>query len=132
MEPEEIIKETGKAADGLTTSQEEYNDQLTERLISDNTSDNWLSKNIRPLTLLWLMGLFTWSYITAQLTAKQPEVTYANLLAGLLTTAIMFYFGSRAAEKIGQMMTRTNLKITNRDNRAENRRGFFGRIFKKK
>jgi len=68
--------------------------QLTERLKLDMTSDSWLSKNVRPLTLVYLMILFTLAFFR-----DVPEPTL-TLLQNLLMTVFVFYFGSRTLEKI--------------------------------
>lgn len=131
MSIEKEIKVGGEALDSLTTNQEEYNQQITERQKNDMQSDSWLSKNIRPITLLWLLSLFTWSYVYSQVTGKAAELTYTNLLTSLLTTAIMFYFGSRAAEKISTIIAKRNSKINLIKTRKENRKSFLGLFGKK-
>jgi len=131
MEVEDGIKAGGEALDNLATSQEEYNDQITERQKNDMQSDNLLSKSIRPITLLWLLSLFTWSFMYTQITGKEPNLSYTNLLTSLLTTAIMFYFGSRAAEKISTIIAKRNSKISVIKTRKENRKGILDRFRKK-
>lgn len=130
MDPKEIIEETGKMADNLTTSQEEYNEQISQRHKTDMISDSWLSKNIRPIVMIWLLCLFTWSFSYSQITGKTPDITFVNLLGSLLTTAIMFYFGSRAAEKISKIVVQRNAKITGMIAKKENKAKLFD-IFKK-
>jgi hypothetical protein len=73
-------------------------EELTKRLKIDMTSDNWLSKNIRPLVLIYLMALFTLAFFM-----KVPESTM-ELLKTLLLTAFSFYFGARTIEKIFRMI----------------------------
>ena len=67
---------------------------ITERHKNDMTSDSWLSKNIRPLTLVYLMGLFTLAFIT------DVEESILGLLKELMMTVFVFYFGARGLEKI--------------------------------
>ena len=74
--------------------------QLTERLKLDMTSDSWLSKNVRPLTLVYLMFLFTLAFFR-----DVPEQTL-QLLQSLLMTVFVFYFGSRTLEKITKIVKR--------------------------
>ncbi|MRJ06306.1 MAG: hypothetical protein C6I01_02140 [Epsilonproteobacteria bacterium] len=74
-------------------------EELTKRLQLDMTSDNWLSKNIRPLVLIYLMALFTLAFWM-----KVPENTM-DILKTLLMTAFSFYFGARTLEKIVRMFT---------------------------
>jgi cation transport ATPase len=69
--------------------------QLTARHANDMQSDSWLSKNIRPMVLVYLMALFTLAFFM-----QVPEPVL-NLLQNLLMTAFSFYFGLRTLEKIG-------------------------------
>ena len=72
--------------------------ELTKRLSLDMESDSWLSKNIRPLTLIYLMLLFTLAFFR-----DIPEQTL-ELLQNLLMTVFVFYFGSRTLEKVTKMI----------------------------
>lgn len=73
--------------------------QLTERHKNDMQSDSWLSKNIRPIVLVYLMGLFTLAFFN-----DVPQQVL-QMLQDLLMTSFMFYFGARTIEKVGKMMT---------------------------
>ena len=77
---------------------EQEQEQLTERMKLDMTSDSWLSKNVRPLTLVYLMMLFTLAFFR-----DVPEQTL-QLLQSLLMTVFVFYFGSRTLEKITKIV----------------------------
>jgi len=77
---------------------EQEQKQLTERMKLDMTSDSWLSKNVRPLTLVYLMFLFTLAFFI-----DVPEQTL-QLLQSLLMTVFVFYFGSRTLEKITKIV----------------------------
>jgi len=72
--------------------------ELTKRMSLDMTSDSWLSKNIRPMTLIYLMALFTLAFFR-----NVPEQTL-NLLQNLLLTVFVFYFGSRTLEKVTKII----------------------------
>jgi hypothetical protein len=74
--------------------------QLTERHKSDMRSDSWLSKNIRPMAMIYLMALFTLAFFT-----DVPE-TVLEMLRDLLLTVFVFYFGSRTLEKITSIVKR--------------------------
>jgi len=73
-------------------------EQLTKRMQLDMQSDSWLSKNVRPLTLVYLMLLFTLAFFR-----DVPEQTL-QLLQSLLMTVFVFYFGSRTLEKITKIV----------------------------
>lgn len=73
---------------------------ISERWDSDMKSDSWLSKNTRPLTLIYLtlcMSVFVVLDSTVILEINQGWV---SLLEALLITVYVAYFGSRGAEKI--------------------------------
>ena len=73
---------------------------VSSRWASDMKSDSWLSKNTRPLTLIYLtiaMSLFVILDSTVLLEIKDGWV---SLLEALLITVYVAYFGSRGAEKI--------------------------------
>jgi hypothetical protein len=114
-----VIKEVGNVIDKLTTTEEEKllikkqiqeimekanNDaeaQITRRWESDMKSDSWLSKNTRPMALIFLSFMaiaFIWvdSHHEISFTVEQEWI---ELLKQLLTTVYVAYFGSRGFEK---------------------------------
>ncbi len=78
----------------LQTAWDEEQRQITERHKHDMHSDSWLSKNIRPMALIYLMALFTTAFFF-----DVPE-TVLEMLRDLLMTVFVFYFGSRTLEKV--------------------------------
>lgn len=75
---------------------------LTERLKADMGSDSWLSKNIRPLTLLFILGgYFTFAMMSAF--GKDTNQSYVELLGQWGMLIMSFYFGGRTLEKIMDM-----------------------------
>lgn len=72
---------------------------ITERHKNDMQSDSWLSKNVRPMALIYLMGLFTLAFFL-----DVPE-TVLEMLQNLLMTVFIFYFGARSLEKMTNMVT---------------------------
>ena len=76
--------------------------ELTKRLQADMTSDSWLSKNIRPMTLIFILLVYT-SF--AGLSAADIEVNnnYVELLGQWGMLIMSFYFGGRSLEKIMEM-----------------------------
>lgn len=65
--------------------------EITKRWESDMASDSWLSKNVRPLTLVF----FSISYVTGWF-LEYP----LDSITGLLSLIVAAYFGSRGFEKI--------------------------------
>jgi hypothetical protein len=83
------------------------NQELTKRLEADMKSDSWLSKNIRPMTLVFI--LFVYSTF-AMMSAWDIEVNnnYVELLGQWGMLIMSFYFGGRTLEKIIDMKGKKN------------------------
>lgn len=78
---------------------------LTERLKADMGSDSWLSKNIRPMTLIFILaGYFTFAMMSAF--GKDTNANYVELLGQWGMLIMSFYFGGRTLEKIIDMRGR--------------------------
>ena len=75
---------------------------LTERLKADMGSDSWLSKNIRPMTLIFiLMAYSTFAMMSAF--DYDTNEKYVELLGQWGMLIMSFYFGGRTLEKIMDM-----------------------------
>ena len=115
----DLVKEVGKIADDLITSKEEkiilkkqieakilehesnMQNQITERWRSDMNSDSWLSKNIRPLTLAFLLFALTiFTLIDFSFLGLEIQEAWIDLWQMLAITAFGAYFGGRSWEKI--------------------------------
>jgi hypothetical protein len=77
-------------------------EELTKRLEADMASDSWLSKNIRPLTLV---AIFTGYFLFAMMSAYgyNANEAYVTLLGQWGMLVMSFYFGGRTLEKIMSM-----------------------------
>ena len=75
--------------------------EVSSRWRSDMKSDSWLSKNTRPLALIFLTAsaVFMMAVDSFHLQFDVDE-SWINLLKTLLVTVYVAYFGSRGAEKI--------------------------------
>ena len=83
-------------------------ENISKRWDSDMESDSWLSKNTRPLTLMYLTLASTILMIIDSFhTTFDVDIAWVELLKTLLVTVYVAYFGSRGAEKI----TNINKKI---------------------
>ncbi len=80
--------------------------ELTERLRLDMKSDSWMSKNIRPMTLIFMTlvvsvlaftTIFNKSFSTEQLETIKSWIPFFQTI---MLTIYGFYFGSRGLEKI--------------------------------
>ena len=73
---------------------------ISERWASDMKSDSWLSKNTRPMTLIFLTLAMTIFVILDSTVLLEIKTGWVSLLEALLITVYVAYFGSRGAEKI--------------------------------
>lgn len=115
----ELIKGVGGVIDSLHTSNEEkleaekkikdmimgyeaeMQKQVTERWKMDMNSDSWLSKNIRPLVLVFLVvSTVLLVFIDAGAISFKVEDKWTDLLQLVLITVIGAYFGGRSLEKV--------------------------------
>lgn len=75
---------------------------VTQRQQADMASDSWLSKNIRPMTLVAIfLGYFTFGIMDAN--GVKANETYVQLLGQWGMLVMSFYFGGRTLEKIMEM-----------------------------
>ena len=115
----ELIKNVGGVIDNLTTSKEEkleaerkiqdlianheveMEKNITERWKMDMQSDSWLSKNIRPLVLVFLVvSTVLLIFIDAGAISFTVQDKWTDLLQLVLITVIGAYFGGRSLEKV--------------------------------
>jgi uncharacterized membrane protein (DUF106 family) len=77
-------------------------EELTKRQQADMTSDSWLSKNIRPMTLVAIfMGYFLFALMSAF--GYNANEAYVTLLGQWGMLVMSFYFGGRTLEKVLSM-----------------------------
>jgi hypothetical protein len=115
----ELVKGVGGVLDNLTTSKEEkleaeqkikelvanyeveMEKNITSRWEADLKSDSWLSKNVRPLTLVFLIVCtMLLIFIDAGAISFNVKDSYVDLLQLVLITVIGAYFGGRSLEKV--------------------------------
>ena len=113
-----LIKDVGNVIDSLTTTDEERleakqklqellekadqdaQSQITERWKLDMQSDSFLSKNIRPLVLIYLTFIFTaLSFFDGNIGGFQVAEEYIPIFQSLLITVYGAYFVGRTWEK---------------------------------
>ena len=96
----EQIKNDGRLAE-LQADQNEANN-VSDRWKADMASDSWLSKNIRPMTLIAILsGYFIFAGLSAA--GIQVNEAYVKLLGEWGMLIMSFYFGGRTLEKIIDM-----------------------------
>lgn len=113
-----LIKDVGNVIDKLTTTDEERlaakqkiqellekadqdaQTQITERWKVDMQSDSFLSKNIRPLVLIYLTIIFTiLSFFDGNIGGFKVAEEYIPIFQSLLITVYGAYFVGRTWEK---------------------------------
>jgi len=72
---------------------------LTQRVQADMASDSWLSKNIRPMTLIFLLVAYS-GFAIASIFEYETRGAYVELLGQWGMLVMSFYFGGRTLEKI--------------------------------
>ena len=114
----DLVKNVGGVIDNLHTSEEEkleaaqkiqelvasYETQMEKEISSrwdaDMKSDSWLSKNVRPLVLVFLViSTVLMIFIDAGTISFVVEPKWTDLLQLVLITVIGAYFGGRSLEK---------------------------------
>lgn len=113
-----LINDIGKVVDNLTTTEEERleakqrlqelleqadkdaQNQITERWKFDMQSDSFLSKNIRPLVLVFLTAVFTlFAFTDGNIGGFTVQEQYIPIFQSLLITVYGAYFIGRTVEK---------------------------------
>ena len=114
-----VIEKVGNVIDNLSTSKEEAmaakkaikevmmkaesqaQEQVTRRWEADMKSDNWLSKNIRPLICIFLTVIFVvLSMFDGNIGEFKIQDSYVPIYQTLLITVYGAYFAGRSIEKI--------------------------------
>ena len=114
-----VVKQVGDVIDNLNTSEEERleakrkmeevlmqaesqaQEQVTRRWEADMRSDNWLSKNIRPLICIFLTAIFVvLSVFDGNVGEFAIQESYIPIYQTLLITVYGAYFAGRSIEKI--------------------------------
>ena len=115
----DLVKGIGGVVDSLHTSEEEkleanqkikelvsnyeveMEKTITESWKVDMNSDSWLSKNIRPMVLIFLVvATVLMIFIDAGVVQFEVKDTWVDLLQLVLITVIGAYFGGRSLEKV--------------------------------
>ena len=115
----DLVEGVGGVLDNLTTSKEEkleakrkmkqlisdyetkMEQNITDRWSADMNTDSWLSKNVRPLVLIFLVVCTVLMiFIDAGALTFTVEEKWTDLLQLVLITVIGAYFGGRSIEKV--------------------------------
>jgi uncharacterized membrane protein (DUF106 family) len=93
----------------LAQLQADINEQqeVTKRQQADMASDSWLSKNIRPMTLIFILVTYT-TFAMMSAFGLDTNESYVQLLGQWGMLIMSFYFGGRTLEKIMEMRKNDN------------------------
>ena len=98
---EEKLEAERKIQDLIANHEVEMEKQITSRWQSDMKSDSWLSKNVRPAVLIFLVvSTVLMIFIDAGTINFVVEDKWTDLLQLVLITVIGAYFGGRSLEKV--------------------------------
>ena len=78
---------------------------VSERWQADMASDSWLSKNIRPMTLIYILSAFILMAVADGFGFRIAE-SYVNLLGQWGQIIFLAYFGGRTVEKLADMRSK--------------------------
>lgn len=109
--PQEAISEITKAdvsqGDKIKLQQLIYDQQnkeieaITSRWKADSMSDSWLSKNVRPLVLVWCIVVFSFAGILDSIESVPFHInnTWNDTFEKVMMAVVLAYFGGRTTEK---------------------------------
>ena len=98
---EEKLEANQKIKELVSNYEVEMEKTITERWKVDMNSDSWLSKNIRPMVLIFLVvATVLMIFIDAGVVQFEVKDTWVDFLQLVLITVIGAYFGGRSLEKV--------------------------------
>jgi hypothetical protein len=109
--PKEAIAEITKAKisvdDKIKLQQLVYEQQnkemeeISNRWKADQMSDSWLSKNVRPLVLVWCIVVFSFAGILDSVESVPFHIgeTWNDTFEKVMMSVVLAYFGGRSSEK---------------------------------
>ena len=104
---EAITKSDAPAEDKVKLQQIIYEQQekeitaITSRWEADSMSDSWMSKNVRPLVLVWCIVIFSLAGIldSVESIPFQINSTWNDTFEKVMMAVVLAYFGGRTTEK---------------------------------
>ena len=104
----EITKSDAPAEDKVKLQQLIYDQQskeleaITSRWEADSMSDSWLSKNVRPLVLVWCIVVFSFAGILDSVETIPFNIheTWNDTFEKVMMAVVLAYFGGRSSEKV--------------------------------
>ena len=98
---DEKLEAKRKLKELIMSHEVEMEKNITSRWESDMKSDSWLSKNVRPMMLIFVMVCtMLLIFIDAGFLEFEVEEKWTDLLTMVLITIVGSYFGGRSLEKV--------------------------------
>ena len=106
-----ITKSDVSAEDKIKLQQIIYDQQnkeiesITSRWEADSMSDSWMSKNVRPLVLVWCICIFSLAGILDSVESIPFHInsTWNDTFEKVMMAVVLAYFGGRTTEKATSM-----------------------------
>ena len=114
--PQDALAEIGKSKisneDKIKLQQLIYEQQnkeiesITSRWKADSISDSWLSKNVRPLVLVWCIVVFSLAGILDSIESVPFHIgeTWNDTFEKVMMAVVLAYFGGRTTEKASSII----------------------------
>ena len=104
----EIVKSDVSLDDKIKLQQLIYEQQnkemeaITSRWEADSKSDSWLSKNVRPMVLIWCIVVFSFAGILDSVESIPFTIheTWNDTFEKVMMAVVLAYFGGRSGEKV--------------------------------
>jgi hypothetical protein len=79
---------------------------ITNRWQADAASDSWLSKNVRPLVLVWCIVVFSFAGILDSVESIPFNIgaTWNDTFEKVMMAVVLAYFGGRSSEKVTNLI----------------------------
>ena len=106
-----IVDEYKLTDQEIMEEEQSYEVQLTERLKADMSSDNWLSKSVRPIGfMVWTVLILIMIFLDGNLGTFSIREGYLPLIETVYISYVSFYIGSRGVEKSLRVWSKTKDK----------------------
>ena len=83
-------------------------EEISNRWNADSISDSWLSKNVRPMILIWCIVVFTIAGIidSVETIPFQISSLWNNTFENVMMAVVLAYFGGRTTEKAANLFNK--------------------------
>ena len=80
-------------------------ESITSRWEADSMSDSWLSKNVRPLVLVWCIVIFSMAGILDSIESLPFHINelWNDTFEKIMMSVVLAYFGGRSGEKVSSI-----------------------------